>query len=305
MVAENQMSLEEYHLYNLPVNNKNPKNQVQGKQAHAAGNIFEDMLRCSCLHYLDQGIAHIEKTPEPMKPLRPLGFGKFEAVFISPAQADYKGVLKGGRCICFEAKHTDANTISQSKVTEDQKECLNNHERMGSLCFVVVSFKFQEYFRVPWAVWKDMKKIYGRLYVAPDEIREYQIPVSGAIMVLHNIDKIINNKAKALAEEQERLFKLFWDFYPRKVAKEDAMKAFRKLKANSELLDKIIAGLNAAKLSPQWVKSDGQFIPYASTWLNGRRWEDEAVTALAPENKKVTSYDIDNIKKRFRSLDEV
>jgi hypothetical protein len=27
--------------------------------------------------------------------------------------------------------------------------------------------------------------------------------------------------------------------------------------------------------SAQWQRDDGQFIPHPSTWLNGRRWEDE------------------------------
>jgi hypothetical protein len=53
------------------------------------------------------------------------------------------------------------------------------------------------------------------------------------------------------------------------------MKAFVKLKADDELFASIIAGLERAKESEQWIKDDGKFIPYAATWLNKRRWEDE------------------------------
>ena len=35
------------------------------------------------------------------------------------------------------------------------------------------------------------------------------------------------------------------------------------------------ASLAAWTVSADWTKDDGQFIPHASTWLNGKRWEDE------------------------------
>ena len=71
------------------------------------------------------------------------------------------------------------------------------------------------------------------------------------------------------------LFDRFWSVYPRKVAKADAKKAFAKISPDEELLQKMIKALERDKRSSQWVKDNGQFIPYASTWLNGRRWEDE------------------------------
>ena len=33
------------------------------------------------------------------------------------------------------------------------------------------------------------------------------------------------------------------------------------------------------KESAQWSKDNGQFIPHPTTWLNGKRWEDEVVMA--------------------------
>lgn len=73
----------------------------------------------------------------------------------------------------------------------------------------------------------------------------------------------------------EVLFERFWAVYPRKVAKADAKKAFNKIAPDEELLQKMIKSLERDKRSGQWTKDNGQFIPYASTWLNGRRWEDE------------------------------
>lgn len=67
----------------------------------------------------------------------------------------------------------------------------------------------------------------------------------------------------------------FWDAYPKKKSKADALKAWVKLKPNSELIQTIMTNLKKAIHSQEWAKDDGQYIPYPSTWLNGRRWEDE------------------------------
>ena len=37
--------------------------------------------------------------------------------------------------------------------------------------------------------------------------------------------------------------------------------------------------LEVQKQSQQWRKDGGQYIPMPATWLNGRRWEDEAPQA--------------------------
>lgn len=71
-------------------------------------------------------------------------------------------------------------------------------------------------------------------------------------------------------------FVVFWEQYPRKVSKQDAAKAWAKLKPSGELLAAIMAAVSAQKVSPEWLKEDGRFVPHAATWLNGRRWEDES-----------------------------
>lgn len=70
-------------------------------------------------------------------------------------------------------------------------------------------------------------------------------------------------------------FNKFWLAYPKKTAKQQALKAFERLKPDEELLNKMLTSLERQKKSVQWTKDNGQFIPYPATWLNGRRWEDE------------------------------
>lgn len=69
-------------------------------------------------------------------------------------------------------------------------------------------------------------------------------------------------------------FPEFWQAYPRKAAKQAAVKAFAKLAPSRELLDTLLSAVRSQSTSPDWRKDDGQFIPHAATWLNGRRWED-------------------------------
>jgi hypothetical protein len=80
---------------------------------------------------------------------------------------------------------------------------------------------------------------------------------------------------KKLTKAQvEDVFKLFWELYPRKRAKGDALKAWQAIKLTQELLDKILASVKKA-LEVEWAKTDPKFIPYPATWLRAQGWEDE------------------------------
>ncbi|MEJ5903812.1 helix-turn-helix domain-containing protein [Pseudomonas kermanshahensis] len=70
-------------------------------------------------------------------------------------------------------------------------------------------------------------------------------------------------------------FDRFWAIYPRKVGKSAAEKAWAKIKVTIDLFDRMAASLAAWAVSTDWTKDGGQYIPHPSTWLNGKRWEDE------------------------------
>ena len=70
------------------------------------------------------------------------------------------------------------------------------------------------------------------------------------------------------------LFAKFWSAYPRKVGKDVARKAFDKRKPSTELVDLMVQAVNRQKMTPQWAKEGGQFIPHPSTWINEGRWMD-------------------------------
>lgn len=71
------------------------------------------------------------------------------------------------------------------------------------------------------------------------------------------------------------LFSMFWDVYPRKQSKKEAINAFNKINPNDELLNVMISSIDRWSRSEDWLKDGGKFIPHPSTWLNQQRWEDE------------------------------
>ena len=73
-------------------------------------------------------------------------------------------------------------------------------------------------------------------------------------------------------------FAQFWAAYPRKQSKQDAGRAFAKLAPDADLVVVLLAAIERQKTWPQWQHEEGAFIPYPATWLNGRKWEDEATT---------------------------
>lgn len=70
-------------------------------------------------------------------------------------------------------------------------------------------------------------------------------------------------------------FDEFWSAYPKKVGKDAALKAWRRLKAPADTLPAILAALDWQKKSEQWGKDGGQYIPNPATYLGQGRWQDE------------------------------
>jgi hypothetical protein len=68
-------------------------------------------------------------------------------------------------------------------------------------------------------------------------------------------------------------FDSFWRAYPKKAGKQAARKAWNKLKPSDEIVQLIAINLKARLDAGEW--EDTQFVPHASTYLNGARWEDE------------------------------
>lgn len=158
---------------------------MAGARSRAEGAAFENLINDACLYYLNHGDADIEKTPEPMKPLGGADrSGRFLACYTKQAQPDYKGILRGGRAVTFEAKHTDSGKMTKDRVSYAQSLRLASTERFGGVAFVLCSFSGNRFYRVPWAVWFNMKKYFGRKYITPADVEAYRLKFGGPGVLL-------------------------------------------------------------------------------------------------------------------------
>lgn len=196
----NQLNISRYNAKHYPdptahaalTKVKSPKRVAQGRKSKSTGAAFESYIDATVAFYKRIGIADIQKTPEPMKPLRsvPNQPGKFIAVFLKQAQADYKGILAGGKSIMFEAKHTDTVTMPYGRLTPEQIDNLRSYDKFGAVCFILVSFNFKNFYRIPWVNWRDMKELYGRKHLKESDIQEFKVKFeSGIINFLYKSNK--------------------------------------------------------------------------------------------------------------------
>jgi hypothetical protein len=69
-------------------------------------------------------------------------------------------------------------------------------------------------------------------------------------------------------------FETFWASYPRRVGRYKAEKCWQRMSERDKYL--ALEALALWKQTAQWqAGAHGQFIPYASTYLNQKRWLDE------------------------------
>src|SRR3990167_1656660 len=75
-------------------------------------------------------------------------------------------------------------------------------------------------------------------------------------------------------------FQIFWDAYPRRHAKKDALKAWRQLRPSTETVQLILEALTWQTQTDQWKRG---IIPLAGTYLRGERLEDERPITAIPK----------------------
>lgn len=168
----------------------------------------------------------------------------------------------------------------------------------------------------------DIQNFIGESSTEADRIRKYRSQIKQDVQMLQQtnnkstpeiekeIDININNiygqddldhkeqekSVKPLWEEQ---FEEFYKNYPKKVKKQDVKKWFKKNKPSSELFSSMMNSLEQFRGSKDWLKDKGQYIPYPSTWLNQKRWEDEEIGDIKPktEHKEIKMTEEEYLKK--------
>jgi phage replication O-like protein O len=101
----------------------------------------------------------------------------------------------------------------------------------------------------------------------------------------HAADSTAPAPKRRKADEMKARFERFYEAYPRKKSRMDAVRAFTKLNPDEDLLERILASLEHVKASGEW--SDPKYIPYPASWLNGGGWLDEVQAAYSPDQVAV------------------
>ena len=85
-----------------------------------------------------------------------------------------------------------------------------------------------------------------------------------------NVNEKENEKDNEKENENVQRFDQFWTTFPRKTDKARAKRSFLRLTKNEQEL----AVSNIQRL---YSETPAQFVPHPSTYLNGKRWEDQAI----------------------------
>jgi uncharacterized protein YdaU (DUF1376 family) len=158
------------------------------------------------------------------------------------------------------------------------------------------------YFRLEDGVWKqtrcdaeiaeyrsfiDKKSQAGK--ASAEQRKNKRIAVDEQVLNECSTDVQLTNNHKPITDNQIYIssFDTFWKQYPRKIAKDNARKAWLKIKPDEDLVQKILTAVKTHKT----FKVEEQFIPHAASWLNAKRWDDELT---------VKQYDFDPMLRRAK-----
>lgn len=121
------------------------------------------------------------------------------------------------------------------------------------------------------------------------EARAEQEGRSASAMAVRLLREALGPKEKAKAPEWAfECMETFWDIYPRKTNKKKAMDILRAMiinKPDPDFWSNVIADAGTRYRSIE----NKKFIPHATTYLNGARWEDEVIHENARPNNTRTA----------------
>ena len=98
------------------------------------------------------------------------------------------------------------------------------------------------------------------------------------------MESLLISQSEIIKEINKERFELFWKEYPRKVNKFKTEEWFNKNSLTDEQFDLIITKLKKYKDTTDWKKDNGKYIPYPTTWLNQKRWEDDVISISESNN---------------------
>jgi len=103
-----------------------------------------------------------------------------------------------------------------------------------------------------------------------------------------------NQIYSSLGQRERDEFDMFWNSYPRRKGKEDAVKAWSKVIERGIPATVVSSGAAAYRAECERTSKEKQYIKMPATWLNGGCWDDESDDDVTKQ-----SQDKDWSKERF------
>ncbi|MBR0365775.1 MAG: Holliday junction resolvase RecU [Clostridia bacterium] len=143
------------------------------------GQPFEELLRFVHERYETAGEAVMRKVPTEFIPIRN-AIGQVCSVKVeNKSSVDFLGRYKNIP-VAAEAKHTSGDRIPFAQVEDHQAEFLDVWDAPGVAALVLVSYKLERFYAIPWTFWKAARdawrkqrgerievKAYGRTWITP------------------------------------------------------------------------------------------------------------------------------------------
>lgn len=124
------------------------------------------------------------------------------------------------------------------------------------------------------------KSIQQKVEQLPDHLRNHHLSSSLTLedWIINELrieyERGLRHSRENRKKKKAKGFDVFYENYPRRVARAGAERSWNKLHPNQILLEKILKDLERRKKG-EWKDQEKRFIPYPATYLNQRRWEDE------------------------------
>jgi hypothetical protein len=126
------------------------------------------------------------------------------------------------------------------------------------------------------------------------DLCKQKYPLNGVIVDIKPQSKVNNskpNKTKENNTEENEIFELWYSEYPKKEAKQDAIKAWNKLQKSMPELSVMVDKLKKQIKVHNWTKENIKFIPLPASYLNGKRWEDEVEDIKPVKRDYMSEYE--------------
>ncbi len=151
------------------------------------GRPLEELIIMANRQYRAKRQAVIHKVPTAWLPIRDRRGKIVSAKVEEKASVDFLGSYRG-RSLAFDAKHCSGKRIRWDRVENHQAQFLEDWTRDGGIGFILLGFKMQKFFIVPWEFWREgllaWKYENGAASIAMKRMRqEWEVKFGGQIVL--------------------------------------------------------------------------------------------------------------------------